>query len=130
MPITPLFTALFALMFIFLSIAVVRIRFGDKVSLGHADNKELETAVRIHANFIEYVPISLILFWFIERITFNSQLVLILGCALLLARVAHVIGMRNTKKYLILRKLGVMITFLILLLSSLYLIWWYLPISV
>jgi len=130
MPITPLFTALFALMFIFLSIAVVRIRFGDKVSLGHADNKELETAVRIHANFIEYVPISLILFWFIERITFNSQLVLILGCVLLLARVAHVIGMRNSKQYLILRKLGVVITFLILLISSLYLIWWYLPISV
>ncbi len=130
MPITPLYAALFALMYIVLSIGVIRVRSGDKVALGYKDNKELETVVRIHGNFSEYVPLLLILFWFVESITMNNQLVFILGCVLLLCRVAHVIGMRDPKKYLILRQLGIIGTFVIILICSLYLVWWYLPISV
>lgn len=130
MPITPLFAALFALMYVILSIGVIRIRFTDKISLGDGGNKQLEIATRIHGNFIEYVPLCLVLFWFVERITFNSQLVFVLACVLLLARVAHVIGLRHAKPLLILRQLGVIATFIVILICALYLVWWYLPVSV
>jgi len=130
MPITPLLAAVFGLMYIVLSISVVRIRIGQKISLGTKDNAELDKAVRIHANFAEYLPLCLLLFWFIETITFNSRLVFWLGSILLVARVAHVLGMRDPKSLLILRKFGVVATFSVILVSCGYLLWWYLPVSV
>ena len=130
MPITPLFAALFGLMYVVLSVRVVKIRFAERISLGSADHKELERAVRTHGNFIEYVPLSLLLFWFLESVTFNSELVFYLASVLLVSRIAHVLGMNNPKKWLILRQFGVIGTFATLLVSSLFLLWWYLPISI
>lgn len=129
MPVTPLFAAIFGLLYLLLSIDVIRMRFAGKISLGNGDNKTLEKAVRSHGNFAEYIPICLLLFCFIETITFNSQLVFWLGCVLLVGRVAHVMGMRDPKSLLILRQLGVVATLSVLLVSSAYLLWWYLPVS-
>jgi uncharacterized membrane protein YecN with MAPEG domain len=130
MPITPLFAAIFGLIYIILSLGVVRVRMGQKVSLGHSDSLELETVVRIHANFSEYVPMSLLLLWFLESISFNSTLVFYLGCTLLLARLAHVVGMNNPKQFMLLRQLGVVGTIGVILVTSIALLWWYLPASV
>lgn len=130
MPITPLLAAVFGLMYLLLSIDIIRLRFAHRVSLGTADNPMLEKSVRIHANFAEYIPLSLLLFWFIETISFNSGLVFWLGSTLLVSRVAHVLGMRDSKSLLILRQLGIVGTFGVILVSSAYLIWWYLPVSI
>ena len=130
MPITPLLAGVFGLMYLFLSISVIRIRYSANISLGTRDNDELEKEVRIHANFAEYLPFCLLLFWFVESITFNSRLVFWLGSLLLVARVAHVLGMKDSKSLLILRRFGVVATFAVMLISCVYLIWWYLPISV
>ncbi|MFT5573462.1 MAG: putative membrane protein YecN with MAPEG domain [Cryomorphaceae bacterium] len=130
MPITPLFAALFGLIYIVLSLGVVRVRMGEKISLGQGSSAELEIAVRIHANFSEYVPLSLLLLWFLESISFNSTLVFYLGCTLLIARLAHVVGMNNAKQFMLLRQLGVVGTIGVILVTSIALLWWYLPASV
>lgn len=135
MPITPLFAALFALGYLYLSVAVIRVRFAEKISLGvenrdSAKHPALEEAVRTHANFIEYVPMALILFWFLENITYSHTTVFWLGCLFLMARVAHVIGMRNPKEYLVCRQVGMIGTFGVIAFSAIKLIWWYLPVSI
>ena len=66
MLVTPLFAALFGVLYFILSINVVRFRLGQRVSLGNGDNQDIEKAIRIHANVIEYVPLILLLFYFYE----------------------------------------------------------------
>ena len=127
MPVTPLFAAVFALMYIVLSVFVIRQRLSKKVALGEGGDSELERAIRVHGNFAEYVPFTLLLLWFLESITFNSALALILGCGLLVGRIAHVIGIRDPENYLILRQLGMLATFTVMGCCSGYLIWHYLP---
>jgi len=63
MPITPLFAAIFALGYLYLAIVVIKIRRSEKITYGlenrdSVKNRDLEKAVRIHANFIEYVPLA------------------------------------------------------------------------
>ena len=129
MPVTPLFAALLAIFYIYLSVDVIKHRLGYNVSLGTGGHNELERSIRAHANFIEYVPISLILLWFLETITFNHRLTFILGCVLLLARIAHVIGIQGGKKVFILRRIGVLGTFTVIVISAGMLFWSYIPVS-
>lgn len=135
MPITPLLAAIFALGYIYLSIAVIKLRTSEKITDGleNSDSiksRALEKAVRTHANFIEYVPMALILFWFLENITYSHTTVFWLGCILLIARVAHVVGMQNPREHMIFRVVGTAATFVVITFSAIKLIWWYLPVSI
>lgn len=126
-PITPLFAAIFALFYLYLSFGVIRYRFKDKISLGDGGSRDLQVATRVHGNFIEYVPLALILLWFIELVLYDSRLAYALGLVLLISRVLHVIGMHRPRDFLICRQIGTLGTFAVLLLAALRLIWHYLP---
>jgi uncharacterized membrane protein YecN with MAPEG domain len=128
--ITPLFAALFGLMYLLLSLNVVRYRLGTKVSLGVGENKNLEQAIRTHGNFAEYVPFALLLMWFIETLTLSANVVFWLGSILLLARVAHAFGMFYPKQLMILRQLGVVATLGVILVASISIIQHYMPLSI
>ena len=130
MLVTPLFAAIFALVYLVLSISVIKLRFKQQVSLGSAGDSELEKEIRIHANFAEYVPLCLLLLYFLETVTLSSRLSFWLGCVLLISRLSHVIGMRNGKDHLIFRQIGVLGTFFVIFVSALALIWIYLPINI
>ena len=130
MLVTPLFAAVLGLLFVLLSLGVVRIRFSQRISMGVADNRALEKAVRSHANFAEYVPLALLLMWFVETLTLSSALVAVAGCVLVLARVFHAIGMANPKRWLVLRQLGVVMTFAVILVLCVVLLYWYWPVGV
>ena len=130
MYVTPLFAAIFGLMYIALSINVVRLRLKKQVSLGTGDIDALEKEIRIHANFAEYVPFTLLLLILHEILTLSSSLVFWLGCLFLISRVCHVIGMKNGKDYLICRKLGMIGTFTVILIASLTTLWVYLPLNI
>jgi uncharacterized membrane protein YecN with MAPEG domain len=129
MPSTPLFAAIFALIYIALAALVIRLRMSNQVSLGDGDLSELKRAVRVHGNFIEYVPISLILLWFVETISFSHGLAFVLGWILLVARILHIIGMLKPKSLFVLRQIGVIGTFAVLIIASVNLISHYLPIA-
>jgi uncharacterized membrane protein YecN with MAPEG domain len=128
--ITPLFGALFALIYLVLSVNVIRYRFGNKISLGNGGNKHLEMAARAHANFIEYVPLALLLMWFLESLTLSSNEVFWAGSILLLARVAHAFGMLYPRQLLIMRQLGAIATFAVLIKLSISLLKHYLPLVI
>ena len=128
MPMTPFFAAVLAVFYIFLSSQVVRQRLSKGVKLGTGNEQELEEAMRIHANFSEYVPLALLLMWFAEVITGVQILIIGLGCFLVIGRVLHMIGMKNDSESIICRKLGVISTMLVILVSAGNIFWGYLPI--
>ncbi len=113
--ITPLFAAIMALMFVLLCINVVRYRFRERISLGDGGHKELNKAIRIQANFVEYVPLTLILMWILESLDLSPIRVFWVGIALVLSRVLHVVGMLYPRNLVVLRQIGVLMAFAILL---------------
>lgn len=129
MPITPFFAAIFAIMYILLSCRVIKHRYVKRIDLGSAGDPKLEKAIRTQANFGEYVPLALLLMWFLEVIRHSSMLSLWLGSVLLLGRIAHVVGINDTKNKLIFRQLGIIATFAVILIAAGVLIWHYVPYS-
>ena len=56
-----LYAALLGLMFVVLSIKVIKQRRRYQVGIGSKGEATLERAIRVHANFAEYLPFSLLL---------------------------------------------------------------------
>ncbi len=108
--ITPLFAAAMALMFVMLCINVIRFRFKERISLGDGGLKELNVAIRIQGNFVEYVPLTLFLMWILESLDLSPSRVFWAGAVLLIARVLHVIGMMYPRQFLVLRQIGVVMS--------------------
>lgn len=127
MPVTPIFAAVFSLFYVLLSANVIRHRLTSKVALGEGKNHDLLKAIRVHANFAEYVPLAIVMMWFLETITYDSRVPYALGVVLLLGRIGHVIGMSYHRRFLILRQIGILATFGVLLTSSVLLILHYIP---
>ncbi len=59
--ITAFYAALLAVLFLFLSVRVIGWRRERRVEFGHGDDIELLRRMRVHANFAEYVPFTLLL---------------------------------------------------------------------
>ena len=128
--VTPLFAAIFGIMYMALSFNVVRYRFGAKVSLGAGESRNLERAIRAHGNFIEYVPFALLLMWFIETLTLSANVVFWLGSILLIARVSHAFGMYYPTQLKILRQLGTIATFGVIIKASISIFQYYMPVVI
>lgn len=90
--ITPLYAALLGLVFLLLSVRTIRTRRSSRIGLGTGGNPDLERAARVHANFAEYAPLTLLLILFAELCGYPAWLVHVLGAALLVGRVVHAIG--------------------------------------
>ena len=64
--VTPLYAGLLGLMLLVLSALVSRQRLRHKVSIGDGDVPSVRAAMRVQANFVEYVPLALILLVLLE----------------------------------------------------------------
>jgi len=109
LPITSFFASLFALYFVRLALAVIRLRRVNKVALGAGGVAELEGAIRAHGNFAEYVPLGLILLGLFESTGVHPAFVAVLGGLFALGRVLHAraLGQADLKQ----RVRGMMLTF-------------------
>ena len=124
LPVTSIIAALAAILYIALAMRVIGVRRSNKVSLGDAANKTLETRIRQHGNFNEYVPLALILMAIAELQNAPRLLVIVLGLAILGGRLAHVYGLENMHNAVgrKLRTYGMLSTFLSLVVLSLTLV--------
>ena len=124
LPVTSIIAALAALLYIALAMRVIGVRRSDKVSLGDAANKTLETRIRQHGNFNEYVSLALILMAIAELQNAPRLLLIVLGLAILGGRLAHVYGLENMHNAVgrKLRTYGMLSTFLSLVVLSLILV--------
>lgn len=116
--VTPLYAAIIALLFVVLSVRTLRLRHRHRVAIGHGDNRVLERAARAHANFAEYVPIALLLIFFLETLTSSSLLVHVLCIALLVGRVSHAYGVSQPKENFLFRVFGMAMTFTAILTAA------------
>lgn len=122
MTILPVYAALLALLFVLLSIRTIRTRHSRKVALGHGDDPAMLRAMRVHANFAEYVPLALLLIYFVETGSHAPWLVHLLGSALLLGRLCHAFGMSRTPESFRYRVAGMGLTFTVILVSTVHIL--------
>ncbi len=91
--ITAFYLAILALIYAVLALQVAGLRRRNRVLFGDAENAGLRTAIRVHANFIEYVPIIALLVALLEMSGMAATRVHLLMGALLLSRLLHPMGM-------------------------------------
>lgn len=117
LPITSVVAALAGIMLVALSLRVGLFRAKEDIWFLDGGNDELLRRVRAQGNFIEYVPLALLLIALVELGGGASGLVWGLGGGLLAARLAHAIGVakRATSPA---RSAGTLGTFAVLLVSS------------
>ncbi len=94
---TLLYASLFALFALVLSFRAGTFRGKTGISLLHGEppNMELTERVRAHQNFLEYVPIVLIVMAAVEAGGGSTAFLHVIGSLLFVARVAHVVGLRH-----------------------------------
>ena len=91
-PITALYAGIAALLLVALSLRVIRARYATRVEIGDGGDPGLTRRIRAQANFVEYVPLALIVVALVEAGGGPAGFVHALGAALILGRVAHAIG--------------------------------------
>ena len=122
-PITGLYAALLAAVGLTLMVRVARMRARTGVSILHGDDMDLALATRQHGNFIETVPLALILMGLVEANGVNSLLLHANGIVLLLARIAHPIGLRLDRADHPLRAVGAVGTVLVTFVLAVVALW-------
>ena len=122
MKITPIYAALLAILFFYLSVRTIRLRRSLQIGLGHAENAVMLRAIRVHANFAEYVPMALVLIMLVEFSAAPSWAAHALGAALVVARLSHAYGVSQPKENFKFRVFGMATTFTVLLVSASYLL--------
>lgn len=88
-----LYAALLGLILVYLSYRVVSYRVKYKVGIGDGGHADLARAIRVQGNFVEYVPIALLLILFVELAGFSAWVVHVLGVTLLAGRIWHARGL-------------------------------------
>jgi len=120
-PVTLTAAGVLGLMYTALSINVVRYRVATKTMLGDGAGKPgseaLNLAIRVHGNFMEYVPLALILLGGIEAAGAPRVMVLALAVALVVGRLMHPFGMTQPAPN-IFRAGGAILTFMVIIVAS------------
>jgi len=125
------YTGILALIYVALSFYVIKGRLINRVSLGDNNNPDMQKRVRVHGNFAEYVPLAVFMIFLTEvlmaeTLSYANIIIHILGVMLLVGRVSHVWGIMNKEGSSLARAGGVILTFLVLIITALYNIGFYL----
>jgi uncharacterized protein len=109
--IVPFYAAILAVLLMVLSLRIITRRRSLKIAFGDGENRSLQQAIRAHGNFTEYVPISLLLFYFAEQLTNSPFLIHFMCIMLIVGRVSHAYGFSQSKENLNFRVGGMFLTF-------------------
>lgn len=125
LPITALYAGALAIFALYLSFRAgsYRGKSGVSVLFGEPTNNKLAEEVRRHQNFLEYVPMILILMGAIELNGGSATFLHSIGIALVVARIAHAIGLRHDNMAHPGRLIGAGGTALLTLIAGGYTIW-------
>jgi uncharacterized membrane protein YecN with MAPEG domain len=120
--IVPLYAALLALIFVALSMRTIRLRQRLRVAIGDGGHETLRRAARAHSNFAEYVPLALLLLFFVESAGASAMFVHALCASLLAGRLMHALGVSRVPEPLALRAAGIVLTFIPIVAAALRLL--------
>lgn len=110
MPITALYAALLTPILLFLVFRVIGHRRVARVEIGDGGDRELLRRMRCHANFVETVPMALILLGLAESLKAPSMLLHAIGLALVAGRLVHAYALAQEPHILPLRVAGMVST--------------------
>lgn len=116
--ITGFYTGILALLHITLTFKVIGLRRRFQIGLGDGDNKDLRKAIRVHGNFVEYVPMAMLLFAILEVNNGSVVLLHAIGGALVTCRFLHAIGVGKSAGTTWQRFVGAAGTFLAILILA------------
>lgn len=109
--ITPFYAATLVFLFIVLSVRTLRLRRKLRIPLGDAGNPQMLRAMRVHSNFAEYVPLSLLMMFMFEAVSALKGPAHFFGICLLLGRISHAYGVGKTAEDYRYRVFGMAMTF-------------------
>ena len=123
MHITGIYAALATLLVLILAARVSFGRGRAKVGIGDGGDHELLKRIRAHANALENLPIALLLLLLLELDQVRPPWLHAFGCVLVAGRILHAIGLSRTSKESIGRLLGTAMTWGVMLVMALLLLW-------
>ncbi len=125
LPVTAFTAAVCALMLLILAIDTVRHRFRTEAPFGDQGDAKLISASRAHANLAEHAPLVLLMMGCLELAHAYHPLLMGIGALFLAGRVSHIFGLYGqvSKTPPITRTIGVIITWLVLLVLSGWTLW-------
>lgn len=97
--VTPFYAFFLTLIFLVLSVRVIRARQTQKFAYGSGEGRDNEALIRAQRNWAEYVPIALLLLLMAELQGFNVAWLHICGLILLVGRALHGYGMGFDRKF-------------------------------
>ena len=114
LPITLTIAGAAAILHVWLSLRVSRLRRPLKIGVGDGGNEILLRRMRAHGNFAENMPIFLVLLGFVELAVASNLWLWGAGIVFVLARIAHAFGMDRPGGN-VLRVAGITLSWLVLL---------------
>jgi uncharacterized membrane protein YecN with MAPEG domain len=118
----PLYAGLLGLIYVPLGFRIALMRKKLRVGIGDGGQPDLARAIRVHGNFMEYVPLALVLLFAVEMQGWTAWTVHALGIALVAARLLHIFGLGSSIGVTIGRTAGMTLTWLMILVASVMLI--------
>jgi uncharacterized membrane protein YecN with MAPEG domain len=116
--VTLLVAGVHGLMLLLLVWPIVRTRRAQRIGLGAGGDVAMLRRIRVHANFVEYVPMGLILLALLELAGTSRTVVAALGALLLVARLLHAMGLSRSEGYSFGRMWGTLLTWTMLFAAS------------
>lgn len=92
MPVFFVCAGLIGLLAVILTVNIARLRGKKKINLGDGGDKEMQAAIRAHANLIEFAPLCLLLIYFVSDF-YGFRVTAALSVVLLISRALHAGGM-------------------------------------
>lgn len=119
--ITPIYIALLGLLFIPFTLRAGLYRVQSNIFIGTGNDPEMLRRIRGQGNFVETVPIALLLLVAMELVGAKDAWLQVLGFALILGRICHYLAITELGPK-VLRPIGMSTTMLTILVSSLWLL--------
>ena len=116
--ITGLYAGLLTVLFIGLSMNIIRLRLKNKIGIGDGGNEMLAKAIRVHGNFSEYIPLALLLLGIYELNGASPLWLHVLGAILFIGRILHAVGLTKTIGASKQRQIGMISLFIVMLILA------------
>lgn len=116
-----LYGALYLLMLVYLIFGVIRIRFGNKISIGDGGRDDLAKRIRAHGNFVETTPFMMLALIGLAMLNASPIIIHLFGAVFLIGRILHAVGMVGSAVNKP-RQIGMLLTLLCFTLVALYIL--------
>jgi uncharacterized membrane protein YecN with MAPEG domain len=123
MHITGIYVALATLLVLILAGRVSIGRGAAKVGIGDGGDPDLLLRIRAHANAVENLPLALLLLLMLELNQTQPLWLHVLGCLLIIGRIAHAIGISMSARDNAGRLVGSALTWIVMLVMAILLLW-------